>query len=117
MGEESKVRGPKKPTVSAADEGAEVEVRPTEPTDPCPLSAALLRLLQVSVEMNSTETAALAETLSISPHTVRTEFQRIRQKLGVHSRSEAVLTALHVGWITLEPTDPRRNAPAEEQTK
>lgn len=43
---------------------------------------------------NGASQEAIAEHLSISPHTVRTHVQRILQKLGVHSKLEAVSYAI-----------------------
>jgi DNA-binding NarL/FixJ family response regulator len=44
-------------------------------------------------------TKEIARSLSISPHTTRNHIQSILQKLGVHSRLEAVLQAIEYGLI------------------
>lgn len=46
----------------------------------------------------------IAAELYLSVHTVRNHVQRISQKLGAHSRLEAVVIAVRAGMITL-PTD------------
>ncbi|HET6385127.1 MAG TPA: LuxR C-terminal-related transcriptional regulator [Armatimonadota bacterium] len=81
----------------------------------CPLSPALLELLQAMVDHHTRETGALAEALNVSSHTVRTYFQRIFRTLGVHSRAEALLFAITHEWVALEPqlskTPPAREDP------
>ena len=44
-------------------------------------------------------TKEIAQLLSISPHTTRNHIQSILQKLGVHSRLEAVLRAIEYRLI------------------
>lgn len=44
----------------------------------------------------------IASKLVISERTVQTHFLNISRKLGVNSRTEAVLRAVREGWITLE---------------
>jgi len=44
-------------------------------------------------------TCEIADRLSICPVTARNHIQHVLQKLGVHSRLEAVALALHRGWI------------------
>lgn len=69
-----------------------------------PLTKSLLHLLQTSVDLSTTDAKTLAESLSLSPETIRTEFKRICQLMNVHSRSEAIIEALKHGWVTLPPT-------------
>lgn len=44
--------------------------------------------------------AETAERLGMSPHTVRTHVQNILTKLGVHSKTDAVVAAIRMGKIT-----------------
>lgn len=44
----------------------------------------------------------IAATLSIGPRTVQTHWRNIFDKLGVFSRTEAIIYGLRKGWITLE---------------
>jgi DNA-binding NarL/FixJ family response regulator len=46
----------------------------------------------------------IAEELIISDRTVQTHLTNIFNKMGVGSRTEAVVHALRRGWITLEDT-------------
>jgi DNA-binding NarL/FixJ family response regulator len=46
---------------------------------------------------------AIAELLSLSPHTVRNHVQRIIMKMGAHSKLEAVTRALREGLIKVRP--------------
>jgi DNA-binding CsgD family transcriptional regulator len=71
----------------------------------CPLSSALLEILATCVRLNRVDTRALAHALHRSPHTIRTEFKRIFQALGVHSRHQAVMKAIEAGWVPPSPLD------------
>ena len=73
---------------------------PTNDAPKCPLSPALIALLQLSFDLHDTSTKTLALALTIAPSTVDTQFQRILEKLGVRSREWAVLEALEHGWIS-----------------
>ena len=47
--------------------------------------------------------AQIAAELHLSPHTVRNHVRHAMQKLGVHTRLEAVVAAARVGLVRLEP--------------
>jgi DNA-binding NarL/FixJ family response regulator len=70
-----------------------------ENTNCCPLTPALLEVLQTAVHLRTTHTGRLATALNRAPNTIRSEYYRICQILSTHSRSEAVLVALANGWI------------------
>ena len=48
---------------------------------------------------------SIATTLGISPQTVQVHLRNIYSKLGVNTRSEAVVYAIRQGWITLDMSD------------
>ncbi len=74
------------------DPGRDLDVEQSEP-----LTARELEILSCLAEGKSgTEIAA---RLTISPLTVRTHIRNLMEKLGVHSRLEAVTYALHHGLI------------------
>ena len=75
----------------------------------CPLTPALLQLLQESVNLGTTDATVIAKILVKSPATVRTEFQQVCVLLNVHTRLAAILIALRHKWIWLGPA--RRNPP------
>jgi DNA-binding NarL/FixJ family response regulator len=54
-------------------------------------------LVQMSTGMASD---AIAQTLGMSPHTLRTHTQNILTKLGVHSKMEALVLAIRHGKVT-----------------
>lgn len=54
-------------------------------------------LMQMSTGMASD---AIAQTLGMSPHTLRTHTQNILTKLGVHSKMEALVLAIRHGAVT-----------------
>jgi IS30 family transposase len=76
-----------------------------------PLTPALQHLLQSCVALRTTNAKVLALHLNRSPHTIRTEFQRILSILNVHSRYSAVRAGEHAGWLQPDPT-PRYASPA-----
>lgn len=67
----------------------------------CPLSPALVLLLQACLNGRSTCDKKLAERLFLSPETVHTQFKLIGQCLDTHNRFESILIALEKGWVTL----------------
>lgn len=75
---------------------------PQPVASPCPLTPALLELLQAAVLHGDTSDSLLAAALHRSPHTVKTEWKRVLAVLGVQSRSAALLVALRQGWVSLQ---------------
>ena len=69
-----------------------------------PLTPALHHLLQACVVLQTTNAKVLANHLNRSPHTVRTEFQRILSMLNVHSRYSALRVCEDEGWLHAEGT-------------
>jgi DNA-binding NarL/FixJ family response regulator len=65
----------------------------------CPLTPALIELLQACLDTGTDDTGALAAILCRTSGTVRTDFKRTFVALGVHDRMEAMLKALDAGWI------------------
>jgi DNA-binding NarL/FixJ family response regulator len=51
------------------------------------------------MDLGATDDDALAEHLNISKHTVRTEFKRIFELTGAHSRFSAIMLSERNGWI------------------
>ncbi len=77
----------------------------------CPLSPALLALLQACVDARCIRNKTLADRLCLSPDTVHTNFRRIAEALGTHDRFEAIYIAYEHGWIrfpTPSPLKPRQ---------
>jgi DNA-binding NarL/FixJ family response regulator len=68
----------------------------------CPLTPALLQLLEACITLKTTETKPLAMHLNRAPATVRTEFQRILTALDVHCRYAALKIAEDQGWLLHE---------------
>ena len=62
------------------------------------LSSRELEVLEMA--SNGLGTAGIAETLSISSHTVKNHFKNIFSKLKVHSRTEAVSLALRMNFFS-----------------
>ena len=77
---------------------AEMETPTNDPLK-CPLSPALITLLQTSLDIGSTSSRPLAAMLSISYHTVRTEFATILLLMKVRTRHAALMIAWRNGWI------------------
>lgn len=63
------------------------------------LSARELQVLQLVARGHSVE--EIAEELGLSHHTVRNHIRNITNKLGVHSKLEAVARGLQAGFLTL----------------
>jgi DNA-binding CsgD family transcriptional regulator len=57
-----------------------------------------LEILALMAEGRSPE--AIAETLTMSPNTLRTHMQNVLTKLGVHSKVEALVLAIRYGTVT-----------------
>ncbi len=62
-----------------------------------PLTPREVEVLQLAAKGNSR--GGIARTLLVSPATVRTHFERIYAKLGVHDRAAAVAQAMRLGLI------------------
>jgi DNA-binding NarL/FixJ family response regulator len=74
----------------------EFEQTPAEPARP--LTSREVEVLALAAEGNSRGT--IARILLVSPATVRTHFEHIYAKLGVHDRAAAVAQAIRLGMIT-----------------
>lgn len=70
-------------------------------TEPCPLSSAMVELLQTAADHSTVRDMELAERLLVTPNAVHTQFCRICSRLGVRNRAAAVLVAVQHGWVTL----------------
>ena len=66
------------------------------------LTAREVEILQLLAE--GLDNTAIAESLTITKRTVQNHIHNIYSKLGVSSRTEAVLHALRQGWARL-PSD------------
>lgn len=69
----------------------------------CPLSPALILLLQACVDARCIRNKTLADRLCLSPQTVHSNFRRIAEALGTHDRFEAICIAYENGWIRFAP--------------
>jgi DNA-binding NarL/FixJ family response regulator len=69
-----------------------------------PLTPALCKLLEACLILKTTDAKTLAIYLNRSPATIRTEFQRILELIGVHSRYAALKTAEEQGWLNTQKT-------------
>ncbi|MCX7619631.1 MAG: response regulator transcription factor [Acidimicrobiales bacterium] len=65
---------------------------------PHPLTKREFEVLELLAEGAST--AAIAERLYLSPHTVRSHVRHILEKLGAHSKLEAVSIAIRNRWLS-----------------
>lgn len=68
------------------------------------LTGREVQILQLTADGLSLE--QIAESLSISPHTIRTHLQNVLTKLGVHSKLEAITFAIRTGKVRLEAFPP-----------
>ena len=66
----------------------------------CPLTPALLRLLETCVVLKTTDAKIIAAHLFVTPTTVRTSFQRILNILDVNCRYAALRKAEEEGWLS-----------------
>jgi response regulator RpfG family c-di-GMP phosphodiesterase len=80
-----------------------IALRLRSPSEPAigKLTSRELEILELLGDGLSNE--AIAELLSLSPHTVRNHVQRIIMKMGAHSKLEAVTKALREGLIKVTP--------------
>jgi hypothetical protein len=67
----------------------------------CPLTPALLRLLQDPVYLGITNNKELASARGCPEETIKSMFYRINTILGTHSRSEAILKAIAHKWVQI----------------
>lgn len=65
-----------------------------------PLSERELQVLQLGIQGMGNKQIAAA--LSLGPRTIQTHWRNIFNKLGVSSRTEAMVYCLKKGWVTLE---------------
>jgi PAS domain S-box-containing protein len=89
--------------LSAAKELKCPELPPGVPTVPEEKSTAELTNRErevLSLLAQGLKTADIAQTLSISPSTVRNHIRNVLKKLNVHSRLEAVIYAFKNGFVT-----------------
>ena len=75
-------------------------VAPALSTSPSPLSEREMEVLKVATKGMSNKD--IAGTLFISERTVQAHMRSIFNKLGVSSRSEAILRGLKKGWFSIE---------------
>ncbi|MBB6048418.1 hypothetical protein [Armatimonas rosea] len=68
----------------------------------CPLSPAMLRLLQDAVALGTTNNKLLASHRGCPEETIKSLFYRINLALGTKSRSEAIMKAISEKWIDIK---------------
>lgn len=76
---------------------AETSPSPSVARAPSPLTPRELDVLRLLA--TGTSTVAIAQRLAIRPATVRNHVQRLLDRLGAHSRLEAVARARDRGWL------------------
>jgi len=74
--------------------------KPARPERKAILSQREVEVLELSMEGLSNK--EVARELSLGIRTVQTHWRNIFNKLGVSSRTEAIISGLNKGWITLE---------------
>ncbi len=87
-------------TCVPVDEKVVVQIKPDQVSARGPweqLTPRELEVLQAIAE--GQETPAIARALGVSPATIRTHVQHMRQKLGVATRAGLVARAFRLGWL------------------
>jgi DNA-binding NarL/FixJ family response regulator len=90
------------PTIAVRALRRAVSSQPQSPSSP-PLSEREMEVLQEAAR--GLPNKDIAKRLNLSVRTIHTHLGNIFAKLGVGSRTEAVLLALRRGWIALEDTE------------
>ena len=80
--------------------------RGTDGQDHDPLTSRELDILRLSARGRRTK--EIADELALSTRTVEGHFTAIFNKLGVSTRTEAIVHAASRGWVSLEREPPRR---------
>jgi DNA-binding CsgD family transcriptional regulator len=104
---------PAAPKPEAAAVGATPRA-PDPPSLPFPLTKREREILELVAVGEHTRT--IADRLCISPATVRNHLQHIFEKLGAHSRLQAVALAFHPGCNTASPAPSRERLQAVSST-
>ncbi|MCF7822059.1 MAG: response regulator transcription factor, partial [Mariprofundaceae bacterium] len=78
-------------------DGQKADLQTTDADELSQREAEVLSLIAKGYRYNE-----IAESLKLSPHTVRSHVRNIYRKLAVKSRSEAVFEAAHLGLISFE---------------
>jgi DNA-binding NarL/FixJ family response regulator len=66
------------------------------------LTPRLIYILQVALQLGTTNNKEIAEYLDCSEQTVKSNFRRIAVLLGSKNRSESLLTAIRLGLIHIK---------------
>jgi DNA-binding NarL/FixJ family response regulator len=75
---------------------------PKQAPSACPLSPAMLRLLQDATALGTTNNKQLARHRGCPEETIKSLFYRINLTLGTKSRSEAILKSISSSWIDIK---------------